>query len=434
MNGLMTLCALCAFSLGASAHEFAESDVVQMPEMEPNAPVEGKLGTELALVGNTVLVSAPQAFDYDGAVFAFELTPDGRLQFQQQLAADGSTYKFGMQLAADGDHAVVAQSGSKLRMYRRSGAVWQQTQSLVLADVPLTPGTVVRSLTGDLSMSGDLLAIGNTDARIEPNVGDDILGAGAVVLYRRDGSGQWRFENVVTAPTPVANAYFGAAVAVSGNTLLVGADGEGKAYVFERTGAQWQLARSLASPGGGFGWSAALDGDLAVVGRPAGFVVEGISNTGSFRAYERNLGGSGQWGLRNEYVSSRTAYIDNFSASLALHGNVLLVGAPGENLAVFFVRGMNGEWVENAVLDLATTAHSFFNADFGESVAFNGLRAVIGAPKFPDVDVVGTSGAERWGSLHAWTSLTGGGAISGECGGSHPFDVIYCDGYDGDSP
>ena len=62
----------------------------------------------------------------------------------------------------------------------------------------------------------------------------------------------------------------------------------------------------------------------------SGNVGPGTSNNGSFFAYERNLGGSGQWGLRGEHISSVATYIDNFSASLAMRGKVLLVGGDSE--------------------------------------------------------------------------------------------------------
>lgn len=420
---------LCGLFAGhVDAHEFVETDYVEMPELEPDFTVQGGLGHEVAIAGNQMLVTAPSAFARAGALFAFDLTNDGQLQFRQRLVPSESTYLLGNNsLAADGNHAVVGKSGSVLYFFTRNGGTWQQTQRLATADVPAPANVRITALGSDMAMSGDLLAIGNYEAHINPGA-DQVSTAGAVVLYRRGGNGQWQFESVVISPTPATSAAFGGAVAVAGNTLLVGARGENKAYVFERIGGQWQFARSLQSPdNGNFGWSVAVNGDLAVVGQRAGTSLPGPSNKGSIHTYERNLGGPGQWGLRGEYISSRAAYIDNFSVSLALRGKVLLVGASGGNFASFFVHRDGSGWEEAAVLDLAETDHDHFNPKFGASVAFSGLRAVIGSPSFPDDP---HPGPNRWGSVHVWSSTTGGGVVSGQCGGENPFDVLFCDGFE----
>lgn len=426
MTRIILATLLCGLFAGhAGAQDLVETDYVEMPELEPDYTVEGGLGHEVAIAGNHVLVTAPSAFGRDGALFAFHLTNDGLLQFRQRLVPSESTYQLGNNsLAADGNHAVVGATGSVLYFFTRNGDTWQQTQRLATADVPEPPGIDIRGLGTDMAMSGDLLAISDASARVQYG-GSEINAAGAVMLYRRGGNGQWALEAIVSSPTPAASARFGNAVAVSGNTLLVGAVGENKAYVFERAGGQWQFVKSLQSPGNGnFGWSVALSGDLAVVGQRSGTLLPGPTNKGSIHTYERNLGGTGQWGLRGEYLSSQAGYIDNFSISLALRGKVLLVGASGGNFASFFVHRDGSGWEEVAVLDLDETDHDHFNPKFGISVAFSGLRAVIGASSFPDVDVLPGGGNERWGSVHVWTDISGGGC-------DNPLDGIYCDGFEG---
>ena len=330
---LLTFVSVTLVAMGAPAqaqlYPFSETDRVEMPELEPGAPVEGKLGWEVAMSGNTVFAAANQAFDRDGAVFVFEWDASGNLQLQQQLSTESETYKFGSQLVADGDWVAVSVIGSKIRMYQRSGASWVQRQLIEMDDVPDTPVINWRNLSGDLAMSGDVLVIGDTSAHVTTGSGVQ-TSAGAVAVLRRDSGGQWLHEVTLAADSPTASAGFGSAVAVSGDTLLVGASHEGTAAIFEHNGTQWQFAANLASPDTGldFGWSVALDGDLAVVGRRSGFTGDGLpSNIGSFRAYERNLGGNGQWGLRGEYVSSEAGYIDKFSASMSLRGGVLLVAS-----------------------------------------------------------------------------------------------------------
>jgi len=415
---LLIACMACAPC--AAAQVFDETGFVEMNDLEPGAPVEGRLGSELAVAGRQVLAAAPQAFDFDGAVFAFDIEGDGSLTLRQQLDPGGSTYKFGNQLAADADHAAVGELG-EIHLYRRTGSGWSRSHSITLDDVVEPADVDVRGMSGDLALSGNLLAIGDTSAHVTAN-GEQLTSAGAVALFRRSGSsGIWTFEAVLRSPVPASSASFGSAVAVSGSTVLVGANGEGRAWVFQRSGAQWSTGLALDSPGdGSFGWSVALDRDLAVVGRRRGAVVPGSSNNGSFRAYERDLGGTGSWGLRGEYTSSISTYIDEFSAGLALHGSLLLVGAPGTSKAAFFRHENGAGWQEIATIDPADAGHAFGTANFGTAVDFRGVHAAIGAPQFPDAG----SGSPRWGSLHLWTDVDGG------C--DDPFDSIYCDGFDGD--
>lgn len=428
MKRILILVALLAFGTATSAHEFVETDHVEMPDLDPSQTAQSRLGEELAIAGNQVLVAASNAFGAEGAVYAFDLTTDGQLQSRGRLPVPGETYQFGRQLAADGGYAVASEFGP-VHLFARNGAgTWALTQTLTANEVPEPSHVDIRGLRGDLAMAGNLLAIGDTSAHVQHG-GGQVNNAGAVVLYRRGGNGQWNFEAIVTSPTPTSSGSFGDALAVSGNTLLVGASHENKAHVFERVGGQWQLAKTLQSTiDGDYGWSVAVSGDLAVVGQNDGAIVPGTSNNGSFFAYERNLGGSGQWGLRGEYISSVATYIDNFSASLAMRGKVLLVGAPGNSAhaAVFFVHRDDSGWEEVTVLDLAEAHPGVGNVNFGAAVAFNGLRAVIGAPSFPDQ----SAGTQRWGSVHVWSSTSGGGAVGGLCGGDNPFDTLFCDGFE----
>lgn len=297
---------------------------------------------------------------------------------------------------------------------------------LQLADVPATPGITVRNLNSFLAMDGDLLAIGNNNANV--TVGEDIItNAGAVVLFRRGLNSVWSHEATLVSSTPVTSAEFGVAVAVSGNTVLVGADNDldgavrrGRAYVFQRTAGQWAQAVSLAIPdeeGANFGWSVALDGDVAIVGcATCNITDDGPSNAGSFFAFDRDLGGSNNWGLRGEFVGSQRAFLDQFSSSLRIRGDALLVGSPGNavNRAHFFRRTLNGDWQEAFILQSTDNNGTLF----GGSVEFVGGRATIGAELFPNFN-----GGTRWGAVHSWFSA---GVES--CDGN--LDAIFCNGYE----
>jgi hypothetical protein len=414
----------------SQASVFVEVDSVELTDLEPLL-TEGKLGRLQALTGETLLVTAPLTNDpddsgtQDGAVYVFAVQPDGTLTHQQSIEPSGRN-AFGWTLAADGDWAAIGENQATVHLYQRTGSTWNPTQLLELDDVPATPGITVRNLNSFLAMDGDLLAIGNTNANV--TVGEDtIINAGAVVLFRRGLNSVWSYEATLISSEPVGTAEFGDAVAVSGNTLLVGADNDldgadrnGRAHLFQRAAGQWAQVAALAIPdgeGADFGWSVALDGDVAIVGcATCNITDDGPSNAGSFFAYERNLGGSNNWGLRGEFVGSEPAFIDQFSSSLRIRGDALLVGSPGNavNRAHFFRRTSNGDWQEAFVLQ-STDGNGTL---FGGSVEFVRGRATIGAEFFPN-----TSGSERWGAVHSWFNA---GVES--CNGN--LDAIFCDGYE----
>jgi hypothetical protein len=79
----------------------------------------------------------------------------------------------------------------------------------------------------------------------------------AYVFERNRGTGNWSQVKKLTASDAAAGQYFGTAVAISGDTIVVGADGDqtlgfctGAAYVFERDlggAGNWGEAKKLTA-------------------------------------------------------------------------------------------------------------------------------------------------------------------------------------------
>jgi hypothetical protein len=123
-------------------------------------------------------------------------------------------------------------------------------------------------------------------------------GPGTVYAYRPDASGEWAERSMLTASDSARMDDFGRALALDGNTLVVGAprkrDGSGVAYVFERSGPEgsWAETRVLEPPRGGdhadYAAALALSGDDLLVGSPA------VDGTGVVYHFRRD---GGDWGL-----------------------------------------------------------------------------------------------------------------------------------------
>lgn len=210
---------------------------------------------------------------------------------------------------------------------------------------------------------------------------------GAAYVYERE-DGAWSFKAKLTATSPSAGFVFGAAVAVSGDTILVGAwkdDGyRGAVYVFTRdaAGAWTQQQRLRAADGTNnhrFGLSVAVAGGMAVIGAP------GNGQDGSFAgaAYVFTRDATGTWTERQRLLATDAAAEESFGNAVALSGGTVVVGAPGSparattsGSAYVFTRDAVGTWTEREKL---TTTDAVGIDRFGGTVAVSGATVVVGA-------------------------------------------------------
>ncbi len=218
------------------------------------------------------------------------------------------------------------------------------------------------------------------DTAVVGAINDD-AGKGAAYVFVRSG-GSWSQQAVLTASDGAANDEFGYAVAVSGDSALVGAAvktvgsaaGEGAVYSFTRSGSQWSEQQTLTSPDGAagdcFGCSLALSGGQALIGAPGRL-------GGMGAAYVFASGGAG-WASQAEFVGLAGESL-GFAVALAADTATALVGAYGADTetgrAYVFTNGAGG-WSQQAVL---TAADGQAHDRFGYAVAVSANTALVGA-------------------------------------------------------
>jgi hypothetical protein len=194
-----------------------------------------------------------------------------------------------------------------------------------------------------------------------------------------------------TAPTAVLG--FGQAVAVDGDTCVIGAPGApadsgvpGSAYIFTRSGADW-IQQAILSPDDGnadpsFGAAVALSGGVAVVGAP-----NSNANQGGLFIYQEGASAS-DWPLQGTKLTGPGA--SQFGFAVAISDNTILVGAPfadqstaGQSTSIaqagavhVFEKGDSG-WQESPQVLQDPDANS--SEQFGISVAVRGSTALVGA-------------------------------------------------------
>ncbi|MGH9379901.1 MAG: S-layer homology domain-containing protein [Thermoanaerobaculia bacterium] len=227
----------------------------------------------------------------------------------------------------------------------------------------------------------------------------------------------------LTAADGAPNGAFGYAVAISGDTALVGTFGAEAAYVFTRSGGVWTQQAKLSAddgvPGAEFGISVALSGDTALVGM-RGADVDGVSDRGAAYVFTRS---EGVWTQQAKLIADDGASIDLFGTAVALSGNTALVGALLDDVvsstdqgSAYVFTESGGVWSQQAKLTAADGAVADY---FGVSVALDGDTALVGAFLSGNSDsgaaYVFTRGGGVWNQQ---AKLTAGEAAAGELGRS----------------
>ena len=206
-----------------------------------------------------------------------------------------------------------------------------------------------------------------------------------------------------------ADGFFGFSTALAGDTAVIGAqgdndngDGAGAAYVFNLTSTGWSQQAKLTAEDGavddGFGGSVALSGEIALIG------ARGDDDNGdsSGAAYVFTRSGSG-WSQQAKLTAADGAAGAEFGYSVALSGDTAIIGAArddeqGEDSGSVYVFTRSGtDWSQVAKLTAADGAKGDV---FGISVAVSGDTAVIGA----DLD---DDKGENSGSVYVFTRSNG---------------------------
>jgi len=402
--------------------------------------------------GNSVVI-AVTARDGSARNYTLEIVRQSLQSFAQQAYVKASNTEasdsFGFSVALSGDTLAVGAyledsngtgvnsgaqadnsvgSSGAVYVFTRSNGVWSQQAYLKASNTGAGD-----QFGQSLALSGDTLAVGaggedSNGIGVNSGAQADNLGinSGAVYVFTRS-NGVWNQQAYVKASNTGGSDRFGASVALSGDTLAVGAYLEdsngtgvnggaqadnsaslsGAVYVFTRSNSVWsQQAYVKASNtgfGDRFGQSLALSGDTLAVG--ASFEASNGTGVNSGAQADNSAGSSGAvyvftrsndvWSQQAYVKASNTEFNDQFGQSLALSGDTLGVGAAQEasngtgvnsgaqadnsvsfsGAAYVFTRS-NGLWSQQAYVKASNTGS---NDQFGGSLALSGDTLAVGA-------------------------------------------------------
>ncbi len=371
-----------AFVTGSASVKLAAGDSAQGK----------KFGTYVAIAGDTIIAGAPADFSKgtdSGAALVFTKS-DGVWTEQAKLVGDdtGPGDLLGQAVGLSNDTAVVGAPGDtpagtdsgSAYVFIRTGETWLMEAKLTATDAG--PGD---QFGRSAAISGDTIIIG---APTDTPMGAD---SGSAYVFIRAG-GTWIVEDKLTGSGQAFDSMFGWSVAVDGDTAVVGALGDlsngvdsGAVYVFTRTDGVWteqaKLTASDAFAADNFGRSVALSGDLLAVGAPGN--ADKGANTGAAYVFARS---DGTWTQQAKLTASDAATTDNFGWSVSISrdsGDIVAVGAFGDAAkgaeagSVYVYKGDGTSWTEQANL---TATGAAVNHKLGTSVSISGNDLVAGAP------------------------------------------------------
>lgn len=375
-------------------------------------------GMAVALDGNTLVVGAPNEDSHatgvngnqtnndasaSGAVYIF-VYEQGQWHQQAYLKASntGIGDGFGMDVAISGDTIVV---GAPFETSQATGVNGDQTDNSVFKagaayvftrtnGVWSQQAYLKASNTGEEYIFGTRVAIsGNTIVVTSPwedsnatgvnGNGDNHLApiSGSAYVFTRI-NGVWSQQAYLKASNTEQLDTFGSSIAISGETIVVGATGEdsnttgvngdqtnnlalsaGAAYVFTRTAGQWSQQAYLKASnadslgvgqGDNFGSAVAIDGSTIVVGA----MEEDSGSTGvngdQHNNSTNNAGAAyvfthtnGLWSQQAYLKASNPGHVDYFGSMLNIKGDMVVVGAFGESSQA---TGVNGDQSDNSTI------------------------------------------------------------------------------------
>jgi Ca2+-binding RTX toxin-like protein/6-phosphogluconolactonase (cycloisomerase 2 family)/PKD repeat protein len=327
----------------------------------------------------------------------------GWAQISKVVASDGAFEdRFGEAVAVCGNTVVVGayydddrgeQSGSVYVLTKNASGAWTQTAKLTASD-----GEYGDGFGDSVAISDDVIVVGA--------VGDDDKGvqAGAAYIFTKNASGTWVQTAKLTASDGKTDDDFGTAVAISDGTIIIGSirrNPSGAAYIFTKNvSGTWVQTAKLTSSGSvvydWFGASVAISGNMAIVG------AEGPAGGGAAYLFMKNT--SGAWTQTAKLTASDGVAEDWFGNSVTIDGNTAIVGSYGDSnwgamtgAAYIFTKNASGVWTQTAKLTAPDGAAYEY---FGRTVTINGDIAAVSC--------VGDNGGSLTGSVYVYSKNTSG--------------------------
>ena len=240
--------------------------------------------------------------------------------------------RFGHTVTADGQYAVIGEPGDNaVHIYfQAQPGDWHYQTTLTPSD-----GAEAGDMFGNsVALFENTLVVGS----VFDNVPRGTL-AGSAYIFTRDENNQWHQQIKLTASDGAHADYFGESVAVSEDTISIGAYADddrgynsGSIYIFKKNiqgvwTQQHKLNPNDGATGENFGFKLSLEGNTLVVG--ARLDNDRATQAGSAYIYTQNA--QGIWTQHSKLTDSVGEAYDYFGEVQALHEDTLAIGVWSDN-------------------------------------------------------------------------------------------------------
>lgn len=385
----------------------------------PDVFAQDEFGTAVAVSGDVAVIGAPLdgdgGYDY-GAAYVYRFNGLS-WNFETKLTAPDPAEKdeCGISVGISGNVIVVGchldddrgeDSGSAF-LFQYDGQAWSQVAKLTAAG-----GIAFDNFGISVAIDGDLVAVG-------ANLGGS-SNKGAVFVYVKPPSGWSTMTQTarLMASDATASDEFGVSVAVSGDVVVAGTEyetsggvGTGSVYLFQKPEGGWinmtETAKFTASDPAEqdrFGHSVAISGDVAVVG--AWGDDEGGDKTGSLYVFQKPTSGWADATETAKLTASHPVPSNHLGWSVAVAGDVVVGGAPANlfdgtgNGAAYVFIKPAGGWGAGTEAAKLTAPDGAEDDEFGYGVGINNGLAVVGARRHT------VGGFDNPGAAYAFRSFS----------------------------
>lgn len=364
-----------------------------------------EFGTSAAINDQFAVIGASRESIAAGAAYVYRKEGEN-WNFSQRIVANDALEmaEFGGAVKLENNLMVIAAGRSNFEGVERTGGLY-------VYDLTGNTWTNSAKINASDYTENALLGVNPTTLDLQDNT--IVAGApgennwlGSVYVFEKDGN-NWT-ETKILHPELTENATFGIGVSISGNTLIAGASGEdngaGSAYIFQKIDGNWEFKQRITASdpqtNAYFGNAVSIDGNQLVVGAYAEGSVGG--NIAAAYIFEKN--DANEWVEIQKIPSPVSAENTYFAWMCKMDGNQMAITAPhiyGEQAGEVYLynKSENGQWTEVQNVEAEEDVVQKF---YGWSVDLNGGNLIVGAPR-DDFDENGENEMNDAGSAYIFS-------------------------------
>jgi hypothetical protein len=321
------------FPLGGAAYVFKKegTEWIEEAKLIPSTPqAQARFGASgISVYENRTVVGAERDNQDFGGAYVFKRDGEAWIEEAKLQASDGNFGdRFGYAVAIYEDYAAVGALDDSdigygigsVYIFRRNGDTWTEETKLIPSD-----GMEYDRFGASLDMEGDYMVIGAPGNTNEP---------GSAYVYKKTGE-EWQEMAHLFPPAGVENNNFGSRVAISAGKIIASIRYEasqtapllGAAYIFRQEGNEW-VEEALLLPFDNttnddyYCFSVDIKDDIAA------FTLPGEHNSGRIFVFQYN---GNTWEEKTIITPSNQNNYDQFGRSMVINGQYLITGAPGNN-------------------------------------------------------------------------------------------------------